>query len=391
MSDTITDNLTYCDVSDITFFLDMGMKLKKNIFMLGNPGIGKTQMVHQYLKELAGKLGLEGAETPRLITKVLSSMDRLDFVMQVANQDTKVMEEYVTDWITELSNERNPEGPISILYLNEYNVCNAPALKSVLYRLLEERALGNLTLRDNVQILADGNPPGRGVASGELDWPEKRRLFTLNVVAKREQWLDWAMANSIHPYVIGFLQLPNHFQHFENFSEVERGDQAWANSASWHKLSDSLPQVLPQSNKKFNYINAEGWIGRKAGSAFCAWTELESKIPAIDLFLADPSKFDFGKMEGDVQWFLISHCGMLAVESYQQDSKDRSAIDSVISLAAWLQQNGFMEMSFFLIRYMVGREKSLGRVMSKHPKYLDMAKNIAANPTMIEVMNLCVA
>lgn len=376
-------NLTPISISELRHHLRIARLTKTNLLALGNPGIGKTDSLKGFLEEIAEEENLTGDRYPQLVTKVLSTFDRVDFVMSAANREKGVLEELVTEWVADLSNEHNPDGPVTILYMNEVN--SAPeSLHSVLYRLLEERALGNVTLRDNVTIFADGNPPGRGMVSQALSTPMKRRFCTVLVKADREEWLDWAMRHDVDGAVLAFLSQPNHADHFDNFDNMDRMDNAWANPASWTKLSKALPH-LANCPARVQLSSYEGWVGKAAGGAFHAWMQVGANAPSYKDFLKNPDSIGFDDLGADVQWFLVSQVGNATTDS----KADAALIDSALSLAYWLGSGKNKEFAFFLTRFMVSRQPKLVKTMAKHPRIQDLAKLMASCPIMMEVFDEC--
>jgi hypothetical protein len=387
--DLQANSITYCSIQDVKQFLKLCYLTKRNLNLIGNPGIGKTVSVIDYLKEMGE--GKTGTDAPKLVTKVLSMCDRLDFIGQVIDHERNVMKEVVAEWILDLTEEANPEGPMTVLYFNEAN-CASESLKPVFFRLLEERQIGNYTLRDNVQIVQDGNPPSRGVSSNELLWPEKRRVLTVHVVADREEWLEWAVSNGVHHEVIGFLSQPSHAEFFENFDPTKRECYAWANPASWVKFSTDLPHLEGMGNRVF-LADAEGNVGREAAARFVAWQEIGRDAPDYRKFIENPDSVDFANLKPDMQWFMMSQVANHALQGKSPKPGELpETMDKCLDVSGWLSDQGIAEMSLFLTRYIVARaDKKLRMKIAKHSATQKFVKNMKDSPFLKEVLDLAVA
>lgn len=355
-----TSSITKCPISMIPDFMELCFETSRTLFLLGSPGIGKTQVVHQALRNRAQANGcpLEGPMAPKVVTKVLSMCDRLDFAGQSIDHDSNTMVEVVADWVVDLSKESNPEGPMTCLYLNEFNAC-VESMKAVLYRLIEERALGEYHLRDNVQIVCDGNPPAPGIPTAHLTWAEKRRVKTVEVVADREEWIEWAMANGVHHEVIGFLSQPTHFELFETYDPSKREQHAWCNPASWHKLGKTLDLVKGKSDR-LRMINAEGDIGTAAATRFVTWQNLGAEAPDYMTALKNPDSIEFSEMKADIQWFLLSQIANAAISQPFDGKTLPEVTDLALSFATWLGGQKQSEFATFLVQFIASRARAQG-------------------------------
>jgi MoxR-like ATPase len=160
------------NVSHVPEILRLCGKLQITPFFLSNPGIGKTQQVEAYAK----------AQRAELMVLVASLLDRTDFQFPLLDKEQGTVRFVPLEELKHLSVEHNPDGGPVILYWNELNA-SPETLYPVLYRLINERKLGKLTLRANVMQLADGNPTVASSVVNDLPGPAKRRFqwFVLRV------------------------------------------------------------------------------------------------------------------------------------------------------------------------------------------------------------------
>jgi hypothetical protein len=262
--------------------LDLWLPDGVPVFIQSVPGVGKTELVHSYAKKIEAEV----------VVWVASMMDRLDLAglpFVDKEKEVKITEFAPFSDVVHLSKEVCPKGPSVILYLNEFNA--APeSVKPVFYRLLAERQIGHLNLRDNVYIIADGNPPYRGSAGKELQWAEKRRFAMYHLVPDMKAWLKWAYNNGIHPMILSFLEYGGFGKHFENFDPQRRDRLNWANPSSWEKLSRVLDQVLERKGNVLNTV--ESVIGHEAGADFFAYINHYKDLPDINKILKSPATAD---------------------------------------------------------------------------------------------------
>jgi hypothetical protein len=282
-------------------------KGQHNVFFLSQPGIGKTMAVSAWAKSMNAEL----------IVEVASLLDRLDLAglphLEQYNELANI--ERVTVFapnskIAKLSKEHNPNGGEVVVYFNEFNA--APeSVYPVLYRLLNERAIGNLTIRDNVHFVADGNPAQSQSAGRNLQEALKRRFAVFSVETNFRAWAAWANENGIDGRVVSFLNYNQN--HLNDFDPCKRHRLTYACPASWEKLSNVLNNILSVQSEGLQRASYAAVVGSEAGAQFSGYIANISKLPDLEKMLAEPDKCKLPE-EADVLSLVIGCIYNLAVK-----------------------------------------------------------------------------
>lgn len=210
-----------------------------NIFLWGDPGIGKTESVVQFVKE-------KQKDNPKFgyVYFPLASMEPADLIGIPTTRlvkDGNGVEQMRTFWATpsNLPTEKDWEG---VLFFDEYN--NAPAaMQNALQQLVQERRLGNYHLPDGARIIAAGNLSGQNAYSTELQAPVKDRFahqcvktnaelwtrYILNKYASAKNQLQTAMSD-----VVGFVCA--HPDLLFDTAGMESGSYTFATPRSWERI-----------------------------------------------------------------------------------------------------------------------------------------------------------
>ena len=247
---------------------------KRNIFVWGMPGIGKTEIlksmtynnipVYVVTKELQRYMpdevkgiqypDLENGRTRLLITDILPNESELVEIEKC---------------------------PMSILLLDEFNRAT-PETMSAAMNIVQTKAIGNIKLPKNMIIVCAGNRPQDDPTSttNVMEWAIKARFTHLNFVPLYKDWREWGIQvtkeddtdaellsgtkipQNIHPVIIGFLDymetigriattgaltsLPmDVFLHMPTDPDVMVG----ANPREWKNASNILYNKLEQTGK----------------------------------------------------------------------------------------------------------------------------------------------
>lgn len=159
-----------------------------NLFVWGDPGIGKTQSVEQFVT----KMKKEDKEFEYFYYP-LSSMEPADLigvpmpekVMEYGKEITK------TTWAIPKCLPTNPNGK-GLLYFDEMN--NAPAaMQNAVQQLVQERRIGDYFLPDGYRIVAAGNQSGVNAYSTEIQAPVKDRFGHIFVKTNADVWFDYIL------------------------------------------------------------------------------------------------------------------------------------------------------------------------------------------------------
>lgn len=260
-------------VAQIPEALELCASGKRPPIFISNPGLGKTQSIMTFAAS-------RGAE---LRTFVTSMMDRVDFQLPLLDAASGVVKFVPLEDLKDLSVEHNPRGEPVVLYWNEYTL-TPDNLHGVLYRLINERRIGKLTLRDNVFNVADGNPSSCSNAS-DLPFPARRRWRWYFVKSDTPSWLEWANDAGIDGRIRGFIS--NHPHLLSDFSPDKFDAATYASPAGYEYLSNSM-SGLDSVAPAVALSTICGDIGLAAGMQFSAFLAHRDKLGDIADALRNP-------------------------------------------------------------------------------------------------------
>ncbi len=261
--------------------LERLLELNMPLFIHGAPGIGKSYIVH----ELANSHGWEMSDIR------LSQLDSVDLRGVPSIEDKK------TVWMPPIF---FPDSGSGILFLDELNAA-PPNVQAAIYQLILDRKIGEYELPSQWRIVCAGNRMSDKGIVFRLPSPLANRMVHIVATANFSDFKEWAIKNSIHPFIIGFLGFRPDLLSQEAPSSTET-NPAFATPRSWHMLSrilkgcdDSLSGTSPL---------IYGCVGYAAGAEFIAYTKVYESLPNIDAIL-DGEQIDTPK-EPSVLYALIS-------------------------------------------------------------------------------------
>lgn len=342
--------------------LEMAWRCRRSLFVIGDFGVGKTAVVS----------GFARGRGAGFHTMVASMMDRLDLGgLPYGDEESDTTATRPSRTIAELSAERNPQGGPAVLYLNEFNA--APdSVQPVFLRLIGERKVGDLSIRDNVLIVADGNPSTASRLSRDLPEPTRRRFNWLVVRSSAPTWCDYAARTGLNALVPAFVSQQARF--FYTFDPSKKHHLCYACGASWERLARDLEEALRVFGDGEGLTTwACGLVGVEAGQQFSAFMRHRNAIPDVFKFLAKP-KTAVLPQAADAFWVFLASVAQVAA-----DNPDKF-LDPASLLVARLFRENQTEAGAYLVRYLVknpnigsglwdarGGKEAMDEIM-KHPE-----------------------
>jgi hypothetical protein len=348
---------------------------RRSVFLLSTPGVGKTEVI----------TGLAREANAHLLVLVASLLDRLDLAglpYTCQNPDGKSVTEFAPmALMASLSKEHNPEGGPVWLYLNELNAAADLSVTPTLYRLIAERAVGNLTLRDNVFIVADGNPASSLSAGRDMHMAMRRRFQWFTVRADLAGWRDWALNHGVDARVPAFLGVAAYAPHFSNFDPANRTALTFGCPATWARLGADLSDIEREAGGDMGLKLAMicGQVGEKAGTDFTGFLAHADKIPDADAVLSDPRKAAIPK-EID-QLSLL--CGGIVNLCVGAAHRTEQALRYALRLHEVEGIGGHAEFALFLARSLAAVPKTKA-VMLESRHLAKLAKIVAGDKFAVE-------
>jgi hypothetical protein len=246
-------NTISCTPKQAALALRACYELGQPAYLVGPPGIGKSELVEQFAKSIGAIM------PPPLVLSTLQPADirgvgipdkdeRLKFLPPKFFPPTDSQERYV-------------------LFYDELGNAD-PSLQAPVQQLFLRRECGDYRLPDGAYQVAAGNDVEDGCNVYELSRALVQRLTVIRVRPDAESWLEWAMQNDVHPGVMAFLRTRPEYIHYTVLQQTRNeasDDPLGPTPRSWKVVSDVLKRV---SDPEVREILVAGKIGQQACAVF---------------------------------------------------------------------------------------------------------------------------
>ncbi len=216
---------------------------QRPIFLLGAPGIGKTQIMEQIAKEC--EIGLVSYT---ITHHTRQSAIGLPFISKnvYGDKEYSVTEYTMSEIIASVYDKMEETGlKEGILFIDEIN-CVSETLAPAMLQFLQCKTFGNHAVPDGWIIVAAGNPPEYNKSVREFDVVTMDRVKKIEVEPEFVVWKEYANMQEIHPAVISYLTAK-----VSNFYQMETtvDGMLFATPRGWEDLS-RLIQVYEKLGKE---------------------------------------------------------------------------------------------------------------------------------------------
>ena len=237
-------------------------KKQRPVFLWGPPGIGKSEVVASITEELGGymidlRLGQMDPTDIRGIPYFNKDIGKMDWAAPVELPDEELASQY----------------PIIVLFLDEMNSA-APAVQSAAYQLILNRRVGKYVLPDNVVMVAAGNRESDKGVTFRMPTPLANRFVHQEMRVDFTAWQEWAVLNSIHKDVVGYITFAK--QDLYDF-DAKSSSRAFATPRSWSFVSELLEDDDTDENTLTDLI--AGTVGEGLAVKFMAHRKVASRMP----------------------------------------------------------------------------------------------------------------
>lgn len=359
-------------VDQIGTVLNIVAGAKHNALFLSLPGVGKTAEISLWAEQQGAELIVEVASLlDRLDLAGLPFLDQAEGALAGIDKQTKFAP---NSKIAQLSKEHNPNGGKVVVYFNEFN--SAPeSVYPVLYRLLNERAIGDLHIRENVTFCADGNPASAQSAGRNLQEALKRRFAVFNVETNFPVWERWAVNHNIDGRIIAFLGYNAQF--LNDFDGTKRHRLTYACPASWEKFSSVVAPIFDLADENLRLASTSAFIGAEAGAQFTAYMSNYAKLPDIDKLLAEPKKSALPQ-SADVLWLTIGTI-------YNRVTENGKLLDAALTIAGRLIDDQ-ADFGVFMLRSMA-RNTTLQKRVNQSPVFMkELMPKLTQRPDLCDAI-----
>lgn len=258
----------------------LNVALIRPVFIWGPPGIGKSSLVQQF----ADQLGLP-------CVSLLGS--------QLAPEDIIGVPQIIEGCSVFCPPRIIARSEPYCLFLDELNACSHEVQKAF-YSLIYERRVGEYTLPEGSIVIGAGNRTQDSAIVRPMSSALINRLIHVHLKVSHRDWLEWAIYNGIHTWVIEYIRMrPDHL-----WTEPPKHEEPFSTPRSWHMLSDTLHEY--GENLKDNTLEmlAYGCLSPQHATQFRAFVkQLKNKINLNDI-IEGKCHWPRNPEERDILYFL---------------------------------------------------------------------------------------
>ena len=272
--------------------LALGVEARTPVLLWGAPGTGKSSVV----SDLGASMGW-----PTEIV-IASIREPSDFAGLPIVQDGGVRFAPPT-WATNLHDAGR-----GLLFLDEISTA-PPAVQAALLRVVLERTVGDLTLPDDVVVVAAANPPDQAVDGWDLSAPLANRFCHIEWSVTAQSVAEGFVTGFTSPH-IGALasgwpaSIPRAKADVASFLLVRpalvsappqdraSASRAWPSPRSWEMAARMLAACRASgATTEVQHILISGCVGQGPGIEFLSWLAALD-LPDPESVLADPASFE---------------------------------------------------------------------------------------------------
>ena len=222
-------------INHVPDFIKLAKLSKTNILIVGNPGVGKSQVIESMRSDKCKVTTMTGSST---IEEYVNGIPQV-------NQATNVLEYVKQKWFKEMEDfaKENPDG-MQILFLDEFNTADPQVLKTFLTILAERRIPTlNKEIPENVVIVAAMNPNDQNDTE-RLIRPMASRFMVLEAVSTMDTYRQYLEGKETHSVIYGLVEEeenePTNEQKFALLDQIAEDE--------WNKY-------IEQGEKSYHEIN----------------------------------------------------------------------------------------------------------------------------------------
>lgn len=194
----------------------LNVALVRPVFIWGAPGVGKSSLVTQFAEQL-------GLPCVSLLGSQLAPEDIIG-VPQITDGTSRFCP-------PSMIARKEPY----CLFLDELNACSHEVQKAF-YSLIHERRIGEYFLPQGSIVIGAGNRAQDSAIVKPMSSALLNRMVHVHLKVSQKDWLEWAVAEGIHPLVVEYIQTrPDHL-----WSQPPKHEECFSSPRSWHMLSDAL-------------------------------------------------------------------------------------------------------------------------------------------------------
>ena len=288
---------------------------QRPIFIWGPPGIGKSDIVSQISEDIDAymidvRLSLWEPTDIKGVPYYGANDNTMKWAPPAELPDAKMAKKYKK----------------IVLFLDEMNSA-APAVQAAAYQLILNRKVGTYKLPDNVLIVAAGNREADKGVTYRMPAPLANRFVHLELKVDFDDWFSWAVKNSIHEDVVGYLTFAK--KDLYDF-DPKSPSRSFATPRSWSFVSELLED---DDDEATTTDLVSGSVGEGLAVKFMAHRKVSAQLPNPSDVLAGKVKTLDTKEISAMYSLTVSLCYELKEASDKSDKKFDDKVNNFLRFA----------------------------------------------------------
>ena len=249
----------------------------------GPPGVGKSEVVDQVVRDYNKKHGEGSAE---LIDIRLTLCDPSDLRgIPVPDMESQVAHWFAPENLPNLKHHAEK----GILFFDDLTTA-PPLVQAAAYQLvIQPHMLGTYKLPEGWVVVGACNRKTDQSATNRMPMALANRFFHMEYQYNLEDWTSWAFNSGVHNSVIAFLNSPSAVQTQNDsidgrghllFNFNPNGDMSFATPRTWEMASRILNRGF--GNKDIERDMVYSAVGDAAASTFFGWTKCYDDLPPVE-------------------------------------------------------------------------------------------------------------
>ncbi len=216
---------------------------QRPVFLMGPPGVGKTQIMEQVARECGiGLVAYTITHHTRQSAVGLPFINEKEYGGSTYRVTEYTMSEIVASIYNKIESSGLKEG---ILFIDEIN-CVSETLAPTMLQFLQYKTFGNHKIPEGWVIVTAGNPPEYNKSVRDFDVVTLDRIKLIHVEPDFEVWKAYAYEQALHPAIISYLNART-----EYFCRIETtvDGKFFATPRGWDDLSKFI-EIYERLGKK---------------------------------------------------------------------------------------------------------------------------------------------
>lgn len=262
------------------FSLLLNVAIVRPVFIWGPPGIGKSSLVQQFAEHV-------GLACVSLLGSQLAPEDLIGVPQIVDGRSLFCPPRMIA--------RHEPY----CLFLDELNACTHEVQKAF-YSLIQERRIGEYYLPAGSIVIGAGNRAQDSAIVKPISSALINRMMHIHLKVSHRDWLEWAMQNGIHHWVVEYIQLrPDHL-----WTQPPKHEEPFSSPRSWHILSDALKEYGDNLSDDTLTVLSFGCLSPHHAGQFKAFVKQLRGKYRLSAIINGDMKWPYEPEERDLLYFL---------------------------------------------------------------------------------------